>query len=162
VGEERRRPEIAEMCRARLVRATRRVERIRQEQQRVGHLRLLGRRHARLTSAVGLPADGHPAREQLAEHMRSSDQSGPVARRASGMRWPAPANLTIRKIASQDGEPPGGKRLGEGDEERRRAIAACAMREDETAGRGGRRTMEKSANGRLTGRGVLERLARRR
>ena len=148
------------MCRARLIRTTWRVERIREEQQRVGHLRLLGRGHARLTSSVRLPADGHPAWEQLAQHIRSADQSGPVARRAPGMRWPAPASLTIRKIASQDGEPPSGKGVAHGDEKRRRAIAARAMREDETASRGRRRSMEKSPNGRLPGRHVFERLSR--
>jgi len=63
-------------------------------------------------------------------------------------------------FASQDGEPPSGKGVAHGDEKRRRAIAARAMREDETASRGRRRSMEKSPNGRLPGRHVFERLSR--
>jgi hypothetical protein len=76
------------------------------------------------------------------------------------MRRPGPARLTIGKIASQDGKPASGKGVGEPDKERRRAIATRAVREDETASRPRRRAMEKSANGRLTGRHVFERLAR--
>jgi hypothetical protein len=67
--------------------------------------------------------------------MRSTHQSGAVARCGPRMRWPRPASLTIGKIASQDGKPASGKGIGQRDEERRRAIATRAVREDEPASR---------------------------
>ena len=78
------------------------------------------------------------------------------------MRWPGPPSLAIGKIASQDGKPASGKGVGQGDEERRGAIAARSVREDEATRGVRRRAMEKAAYGRLPGRHVFERLARRR
>ena len=60
-----------------------------------------------------------------------------------------PPHLAKRKIAAQDGEPGLGECGCHGNEERRLAVRAGAVREDESVARQIVRAMHETANGRL-------------
>lgn len=79
-----------------------------------------------------------------------------VACRTARWRWTVGARLAKGQIAAEDGESGVAERGGEGDEERRVAVRARAVGQDEGfAGRIGRE-MEEAADGRFIRRIVLE------
>jgi hypothetical protein len=96
MGEERRRPELLEMCRARLIRATWRVERIENSSASAPAARP---RPCSPDVLHGLPPTAIP--RNAAKHM----QRGPApGRGALGMQGPS-GEPDIRKIASQAAAP---------------------------------------------------------
>src|SRR5438093_1189975 len=86
VGEERGRLEAREVRRPELGRATRRMKRVREQQQRIGEPGLARQQHARLAASVRLPAEEDPAGHELSHRRHRAAQSLAVSGRTSRPR----------------------------------------------------------------------------
>ena len=132
------------------------MERIREEEKRLGELRRVGREHAHLPPSVRQAAQDHAPRSELTHRMHGRLETSAVAGRTGGRRGPCRSRLAEGQVAAEDVE----ARRREGTryrhEERRAAVSSGPVGEDEAlaAGAGGR--VQKAADGRLAGRVRVE------
>ena len=93
---------MRKVLRTELFRLARRVQRIREEQQRLRHGRGFGGQQSRLTSAIRMPAEDDTSRRNLAHGVGGLTQSFAIAGRCAGKRRSGGTQLAIGKIAAQD------------------------------------------------------------
>src|SRR5437868_12378259 len=115
---------------AKLRRLTRRMERIREQQEPVGQTWLRCCQHRGLPSTVGLPAQENGSRNQLSYNLHSSAQ--PVAVFASVAAWRSGrAQLPKREVAAKHRPAGVRKFLSQRYQKRRITISAGAVGKNE-------------------------------
>jgi hypothetical protein len=124
-------PQLIEMLRAELVRLARRMERVGEEQKRVGDAGCFGGENTRLAGAVGMTSEDNGPGHDFAHGFDGALQAFAIALRRATMRRAGRALLAIGKIAAQDVKASGGEGFGNGKQERRIAIGASAVGDDE-------------------------------
>src|SRR5690606_21336560 len=112
VDERRRRDEMREMRGAKGRRLLRRVERIGEEEERIGGTGLFRREKARLAAAVGMAAEKKRPRDEGAERGGGRAQPRPIRGRVGPARRARCAALAERQIAAEDAIPGLGERRG--------------------------------------------------
>src|SRR5579863_8237299 len=122
-----------------------RMQRVRQQEQSLRQLRLIGRQHAGLPAAVGMAAQIDMPRNDRAQSVNRLLQARAIGGGAPRRRRPT-ALPAKGQIASQDNQAGGVKRLGRRHKQGRVAVSARAMREDQAVVSVGRLWMEKAAN----------------
>jgi len=109
------------------------MERIRKEQQRIGERGFLRRQHGRLAPSVGMPAKDHRSAHPLPHFGDRLPQAVTILGRSCGRWWTKRASLPERQIEAEHLETGGPKRVVNGYQQRRIAIAARTVREYESA-----------------------------
>jgi hypothetical protein len=146
LDEQRRDAEPGKMIGPQTVRLSRRMQRVREEEQRRNELGLLGGKNRGLPSAIGLAAEEEGARYDAVHRVDCRPKAGAVRCRAGGRGRPGQAALAERQVAAKHNEPSRAECLGRRDQERRAAIPTGAMRQHEAAFRCGVRPVQKAAN----------------
>ncbi len=139
VHEDRRCPERREMRGAEPLRPFRRVQGIREEQERVGGFRGLGREHGGLPAAIGVAAEHQATRGLPTQCRRRAPEPGAVVLGSGGAGRAGGPLLAKGQVAAEHGEPrrrEGRRHFHQGGGLR---VPARAVREHETvlAGPGG-------------------------
>lgn len=148
--------QLRKMRGARLLRFIRRMERVRQQEQRIRNRLVLGCQHAGLPAAVGVPAQKQAnrmavARGGLPNDLYRAPQSRAVLRTIAERRT-VRARLAERQIAAQHHDAGRGECLGHGDQQRRVAVGSCAMGEHERVRQSSVGAVQEAAHNGLTGR----------
>jgi len=146
VDEHRRRAKGAEVRGPRFARLPRRVQRIGEEEQRVGQPWRLRRQHRGLAAAVGVAAQHETARRERAQRGAGVAEAGPVALAGAAMWGPGRPLLPEGQIAAQHRPPRSGQGLGHRDEDGRVRVASRAVGEEDPVTRGRRRPMQPAAH----------------
>ena len=123
--------QILKMRRAQLLGLIRRMQRIRQQQQRVGNRRIFGYKHARLPAAVRMAAQEHANRlalGYLADGLHRAPQSRAILC-AVAKRRAVRTRLAERQIAAQHHDAGICECFRYGDQQGRAAIRSRAMAE---------------------------------
>src|SRR6266496_6589933 len=123
----------------------RRMERVRQQQQTIREP-LRRNQHARLASAIALPADKHPRLGKLTYRRDSGLQALAITNGVTGPGWTIMPELQKRQITAEHYEPRSGKGLGHRLQQGRLGITACSVGEHQTIARRGLRSMKKSTD----------------
>src|SRR5438874_11424355 len=134
------------MLGAQAVRLSRRVQRIREEQQSRDEIGLVGGEESGLPAAIGLAAEKDPSRHDATHRGDRLPEAGTVGGGAGGRGRAGRTALAERQIAAQHGKSGGAERFGRREEERRAAITAGAMRQYQPLIAGAARRMQKTAN----------------
>jgi hypothetical protein len=124
------------------------VDRVGQEQEAGGEAGRLGDGQAGLAAAVGVPAQPPGTSGVIADDVHGPAQARAVALGVAARGRPA-SPLAEGQVDPERRHPPLGERLGEGHEERGAAVAACPVREHETAAGVAARPVQDTAHGRV-------------
>lgn len=127
VDEQDLRAQIGQVLRALLLGLTRRMQRVRKQQQASGEFRLFGTEHARLASTIGMAAEEDAARDLFSKGGNSVLQAGAIARGVARTGRSPGADLSKREIAAEDGESRGRECLCHDDQQRCSSVAACSV-----------------------------------
>ena len=157
VNEDRGRAQLRKMRGPDLLGLPRGMQGIGKQQEAVNDVRLFGRQHAGLTSAVGLAAEVNLAVRQRSHLLNRASQTRAIGGGHSRRRRPFRALLTERQIAAQDAQARVAKRASDRDQQGGGAIAARAMRQHETAVRAGGRRVKKASHAFLLERDAIRR-----
>jgi hypothetical protein len=155
VDEERRGADLREVPDPEFSGATRRVQRIREEEQGDGDGRMLGRQQGRLAAAVGVAAQLYAPPRDARQGVDGGPESRPVSggarRRGRALR----TRLTEGKIAAEHDEATAGQRVGQRDEEWALRGRARTVGQDEAVPGVGRR-VEHPAHGEVLRRPLVK------
>ena len=131
--EQARSAQIGQMLDTQLFRFARWVQRVRKQKESRNKLWFGGAEYCRLASAVGVAAEKDPARDRLTQCSNRVAQARAIALRIARKRGTGSpfALLAKGQIAAQNQEALCGKGFAERDQQRSRAIRACAVCEDQ-------------------------------
>jgi len=102
MNEQARRAQVRQMLDAELLRFTRRVERVRQQEKARDKIWFAGAEHCCLAPSIGMAAKKDLPVHLLSDYFHRVAQSEAVTFRVSG-KWSAGTSiLTVRQIATQD------------------------------------------------------------
>ena len=127
------------------IRLARRMQRIREQQQRLRDAGLFGRQHRRLASAIGLATEinrGNDLTHRRYRFLQPLAVSGGTRGRWRSSRTP----LAERQVATQNAEPGRRQHGGGSDQKRRPAIAAGTMGQHQRPSRGCGRPVQEPAD----------------
>src|SRR5947209_5498076 len=147
--KERRRPELRKMHRAQLLRLSRRMQWVREQQKSRSKLRFFSRQERSLPSAVRMPAEKDAPGSSPANDLYGAAESRAISsghRRKRRAEW---ARLAEREIAAQNQQACIRKRAAEQRQQPRLAICARAMRKHNSIAIRRGRLMDEAANRRL-------------
>ena len=114
MDKQRRRLQPREVLSTELLRLARRVQRIGEQQQRIGDGGVLGSEECSLPSAVRVPAEDDEFRRDLTYRFGGALQSFAIARGCAWERRTRGTCLAIGKIAAQNVKPSAGELLRHG------------------------------------------------
>src|SRR6266852_5571517 len=147
VNEERGRGQPWEMAGTKLIRLSRRMKRVGEQEQAIRQLGLFRDEHGRLSSAVRMATQKYVTIFLLPHDRDGAAQSVPVPDSAGGGRRSMWAQAAEWQIEPQNGEPRPGKRIGHLYQQFRLAVCASDMREYNGLSRGPRRYVKPAVNG---------------
>ena len=138
VDEQGWRLEPRKVTRAELLRFARRMQRIGEEQERVGDAGRLRREKRRLAAAIRMASENDERRGDLAHSLGGAQQAfainfGPGASIEETLRRAGGALLAVRKIAAQNMKTGTRKGFGDRHQQRRIAVGPRAVRDHETS-----------------------------
>lgn len=129
VNEQRRRPQLIKVRRAKPVRFARRMQRVGEQHQSICQTRVLGRGHSCLAPSIGMAPEKHPPGCKLPQRFCRASDAFAIARRLRRVRRSTAPFLPVREIEAQNQRPRLRKSLGDGFDQRRLAIRPGAMRD---------------------------------
>src|SRR5206468_11502814 len=118
---------VRQVLRSRLLRLSRRMERVREQQQSIGNLRIFGAEHAGLPAAIRLASDNDPLHTEIAKFLNCIAQAFTVPSGLCGTRWSVGARLAKGEIAAEHGHSRLPKNLCESHKQGRIAVSACTV-----------------------------------
>src|SRR5947209_4495469 len=130
VYERRLRPQIREVSSSELCRLVGRMQRIGEQQQSRGKLRILGRRHARLSSAIGVSAQKHATRKIVSYAAHGLAYALAVVFRPRRKWWSMRALAAEWQVKAIHRPAAARQILPHGYEQRSITIRTCAVREN--------------------------------
>src|SRR5207302_5961090 len=123
------------------------MERVREQHEPRRELWVIRREEARLPPAVRVAAEEGAPGDELPDGEKGAPQALAVARGHARQRGPARPRLAEGQVAAQDREAGAGERARERDQERRPAVSAGPVGEDDAVTRRPRRTVQDTAHG---------------
>jgi hypothetical protein len=145
------RTQIKKMLRAKLLGLAGRMQGIGEQQQSGGNFGLVGAEHAGLAAAVGVSACKHAASGHIPDRRDCVLQAGTVALAIAGTGRAIGAILAKWQIAAEHEEAGITKSVRQRNEQRRLAISASTVREDESVAVGLGGMVQESADERVGG-----------
>ncbi|HKM46966.1 MAG TPA: hypothetical protein VJX69_05235 [Terriglobales bacterium] len=134
------------MLDAELFRLTRRVQRVRKQEESGDQLWFGGAEYRRLAATVGVAAEKDPARGTFTQYCNRVVKSGAIAFRIARKRRARAPFLAEGQIAAQDDVAMSGKSFTERHQQRSGAIRARAVGQDQGIAVGVRGRMKETAN----------------
>ena len=124
-----------------------RMERVGEQQQRIGNFRFSHTEHRGLPSSIRMAAQKKAVPSLPAHGRNGRAETLLVAFRTATRRWPVRTQLAEGKIAAEDSQPNGAERIGQCDEKRRVAVRSRPVRQDEAVAAGSGRHVQIAADG---------------
>lgn len=135
------------MTGTKLLRLARRMQRIRQKQQRIGERGIFRRGHRRLTPAIGVPARKYASSRKFAKRADRPADAFPIPGRLRRKWRTMRARPPVRQIESQHHISRSLELPGDRLEQRRLRVRSRAMRDREPVARRRRRLMQPASYG---------------
>ena len=146
VHKQRRDMQLRQVLHAQLLWLTRRVQRIRHQQQPRNKLKPLRDQHRALTSAIRMATQKHPSRNKFPDRRHCLRQSFAIACRVSRPWRTCATHLPIRQITTQNDKSRFRKSLSHGYQKRSPAIGTSAVRQYDSCGSRSSRPVQEPAD----------------